>query len=212
MDRLCNAGVKALVIACNTASAFALEDSREHCTVPVVGVIEPVCHAAAAQTKTGTIGIIGTRGTIASGAYLRQLAVFDPNLRAFVKACPLFVPLAEEGWLRGSVPRKVAQTYLEAFAETEIDTLILGCTHYPLLRDVIQRTINEVVGHPVVVLDSASITAQYLQNVLVEQDLLHQIDGNARHRFWVTDSATSFQETCDRFFGAPLGKIEHVDL
>ncbi len=212
--RLNDTGIKALVIACNTASAFALEAIvKAHPKLPVLGVIEPVAQQAAASTRSGVVGVIGTRGTVASGAYTRALHEANKDLQIISHPCPLFVPLAEEGWLDGAVPTEVARTYLAPFAGTGIDTLILGCTHYPLLRPVIQRVINEVVGRQVEVLDTATATAKVLDDLLRAQALQAPRDSPApAHKFWVTDAADSFKGVSTRFFGSPLGHIEHVDL
>lgn len=209
--RLQALGAKALVIACNTATAAALERVQAEVSVPVVGVIEPVCQEALQHTQEGCVGVIGTQGTVRSGAYIRALQRLRPDLEVVQQACPLFVPLAEEGWLRGAVPHEVARAYLARFEGTRVDTLILGCTHYPLLRTVIEEVIQEVVGRPVLVLDSASATAEALARVLGEAALMSP-PRHATHRFFVTDDPSSFQASCDRFFGAPLAKIEHIDL
>lgn len=216
VEHLITAQVKAVVVACNTASAYSLEAiAQAHASLPVLGVIEPVARQAAQRSQTRHVGVIGTRGTIASGAYLRALASFAPDLKVHTTPCPLFVPLAEEGWLRGEVPLSVARTYLAAFAGTDIDTLILGCTHYPLLRDVIQEIIDEVVGRPVMVLDSATATAQTLDEILTERGLRSQTGARraaTTHRFLVTDAVDAFREVSSRFFGAPVVRVEHVDL
>lgn len=209
--RLLDGGAKAIVIACNTASAHALEAVRESVDIPVVGVIEPVSRWAVQRSASGRVGVIGTRGTVASAAYPSTLAELSPRVRVHQRACPLFVPLAEEGWTAGRVPREVAATYLAAFAESGIDTLVLGCTHYPLLRPVIESVISDEVGAPVEVLDSATATAEELAEVLAAQGLL-AAPGPTHHKFLVTDDSASFQAQCDRFFGAPVGHVEHVDL
>lgn len=209
--RLMDGGCKALVVACNTASAHALEAVRQAVDVPVIGVIEPVSRWAADRTRTGKVGVIGTRGTVRSAAYPAALGALSPGVEVFQRACPLLVPLAEEGWTAGRVPRDVVRTYLAAFAETEIDTLVLGCTHYPLLRAVIESVVVEEVGGPVLVLDSAAATADELATVLGRESLLAP-ERPTHHKFLVTDDPESFQAACDRFFGAPVGRVEHVDL
>lgn len=209
--RLCQAGAKALVVACNTASAHALDHLRERLDVPVLGVIEPVAREAARRTQTGVIGVIGTRATVASGAYERALEAAAPGVRVVTQASPLLVPLAEEGWVEGSVPEQVARHYLTPLAETGLDTLILGCTHYPLLRGVISATLRELTGREVEVLDSASATSQALAEVLDARGL-RAAHPAPRHRVWVTDSSSAFVGACARFFGAPIEAVEHVDL
>ncbi len=210
-ERLMLGGAKALVIACNTASAHALEAVRAAVDVPVIGVIEPVSARAIERTQTGRIGVIGTLGTVKSCAYPRALTALSAAVEVHQRACPLFVPLAEEGWTAGRVPREVARTYLAGFAGTAIDTLVLGCTHYPLLRAVIEQVVADEVGGPVCVLDSAVATAERLAQVLADDGLL-AVAGDPHHKFLVTDDSESFQGVCERFFGAPVGHVEHVDL
>ncbi|MEO1273662.1 MAG: glutamate racemase, partial [Myxococcota bacterium] len=160
-------GAKALVIACNTASAHALELLADtYAPVPVIGVIAPVAQQAARTTQTGAVGVIGTRGTISSGAYTRALHRHDPQIEVHALPCPLFVPLAEEGWTEGSIPTEVARTYLAPLAHTPIDTLILGCTHYPLLAPIIRQVVHELTGREVHVLDSAAATSDMLADTL----------------------------------------------
>ena len=210
---LLRAGAKALVIACNTASAHALQLLADtYAPTPVVGVIAPVAHLAAQLTQTGSIGVIGTRGTVASEAYTRALHRHDPRLQVHAHPCPLFVPLAEEGWTHGPVPDQIARTYLAPFASTDIDTLILGCTHYPLLADVIRDAIREVTGREIQVLDSAAATSEALAAVLDDLGLAADADAAPAHRVLVTDSSAAFVEACDRFFGAPIEEVEHIDL
>jgi glutamate racemase len=202
--------IKALVVACNTASAYSLDALRERFDIPIVGVIEPVARRAAALTRRGAVGVIGTRGTIASGSYrdaLRRLGI-DSTVQC---ACPLFVPLAEEGWTDGDVVETIARSYLATFADTDIDELILGCTHYPILADAIGRTIEEIVQRPVQLLDSASATAAALSDVLAERKLQHP-GRRTTIRFWATDDPARFRETAHRFFGADLDEVEHVDI
>src|SRR5207249_2017218 len=149
-------GIKLLVVACNTASAVALDALRDRCAVPVVGVIEPGARAAAARTRNQRVGVIGTDATIASGAYTRALRALRPGLEIYTRPCPLLVPLAEEGWVEGPIARGVVETYLGTLRHSGIDTLVLGCTHYPLLKPLIA----EVMGEGVVLIDSAEETAR----------------------------------------------------
>jgi glutamate racemase len=201
------------VIACNTATAAALERVRdEHSDIPVLGVIDPVCRRAIEQTRSGVIGVIGTRGTVRSGAYPAALRALNPDLQVVQQDCPLLVPLAEEGWLRGHVPQEVARTYLGRFVNTGIDTLILGCTHYPLLRPVLEAALEELLDAPVQVLDSATATAAALEAVLTERGLIERADRPPRHHFLVTDDVQSFEASCARFFGAPVTHVSHEDL
>ena len=212
-SRLVEAGVKAIVVACNTASAMgAVEAIGETHQLEVMGVIEPVAAMAAKRSSTRSIGVLGTRGTVASGAYEAALKARDEEIAVHAVACPLFVPLAEEGWIEGDVPSTVARRYLQAFSATDIDTLILGCTHYPLLSRVIEEAIQEVTGRDIAVLDSARATAMLLSESLERADLGRRSPSQPERRFWVTDSVESFTEVSERFFGGPVGDVEHVDL
>ena len=156
VEFLVGRGVKMLVIACNSVSAVALDAIRARWSLPVVGVIEPGARAAVARTRTNRIGVVGTEATISSGAYTRALRALGPTVEIYMRACPLFVPLAEEGWTDGPIARQVAETYLASLAKSGIDTLVLGCTHYPLLKPLIA----EVMGPDVAVVDSAVETAR----------------------------------------------------
>jgi glutamate racemase len=198
--------IKLLVVACNTASAFALPALRKALSVPVVGVIEPGARAAAQKTKTGRVGVIGTPGTIQSGAYQRSLEAVRSSVEVFSQACPLFVPLAEEGWTDGEVPRLVAKKYLGVFRAHGVDTLVLGCTHYPLLRTVI----SEVVGEGIALVDSAEATAA----AVVEMLKGDAATGSAQpaREFFVTDVPNRFVEVGERFLGRRLEHAEQVDI
>lgn len=209
---LVDRGVKAIVIACNTASAFALPAVREALAVPVLGVIEPVARTAAAATKSGAIGVIGTRGTVRSGCYPRALEGLRPGVTVYQTPCPLFVPLAEEGWLAGDVPRQVATEYLSALAETDVDTLILGCTHYPILRHTIADVLQDVVAQPVTLYDSATSTARDLRESLAQHGLLRTERTGRELRFLLTDVPDGFKPTAERFFENRISEFEHVDI
>lgn len=210
--RLRAEGAKALVIACNTASAYALEALEDAMDIPVIGVVEPVAAVAAQRTQTGMVAVLGTRGTVSSGAYVRALHRHAPDLEILGQACPLFVPLAEEGWTDGEVVELVARRYLEVLRGTQVDTLILGCTHYPLLAPVIGRVAAEVTGREVAVLDSAGATTEALAQVLSAAGLFEPAGTQVMHRFWMTDLASSFSDGWSRFFGEQLQTVEHVDL
>src|SRR5438046_3839525 len=163
---LASHGIKLLVVACNTASALALPAIRKALKVDVVGVIGPGARAAVALSKGKRIGVVATESTVQSGAYTRAIKKADANATVIERACPLFVPLAEEGWADGEVARTIAETYLKDL-RSKIDTLVLGCTHYPILRDVIQRTI----GTEVALIDSGEATAREVRVLLQEKDL-----------------------------------------
>lgn len=207
---LTTVGVKALVIACNTASAYALDALRGRFDLPIIGVVDPVARRAAAVTKSGSVGVIGTRGTISSGCYDTALSAL--GVREVVhQACPLFVPLAEEGWTEGPVTAEIARHYLATFADTDVDTLILGCTHYPLLADTIAQAFEQIVGRGVQILDSATATAQTLSRELDAQALRSAQD-EPTMRFCATDDPQRFEETASRFFRGDLHNVEHVDI
>ena len=200
--------VKLLVVACNTASAVALPALRASLGIPVVGVIEPGARAAAARTRSGVVGVLGTPGTIRSGAYQRALAAERAGLTVHAKACPLFVPLAEEGWLTGDVPRLVARSYLGPLLGQGVDTVVLGCTHYPLLRGVLQ----EVLGPEVALVDSGDATAEAVSDVLAAGTAGGAGPGERTERFYVTDIPDRFVEVSARFLGTPVLAAEQVDL
>ncbi|MGO8969738.1 MAG: glutamate racemase [Myxococcaceae bacterium] len=200
--------VKLLVVACNTASAVALPALRAALGIPVVGVIEPGARVAAAQTRSGVVGVLGTPGTIRSGAYQRALAAERAGLTVHAKACPLFVPLAEEGWLAGDVPRLVARSYLGPLLGQGMDTVVLGCTHYPLLRAVLQ----EVLGADVTLVDSGDATANAVAEVLAAGEATAAGPGERTERFYVTDVPDRFIEVSARFLGTAVSAAEQVDL
>ena len=201
-------GVKLLVVACNTASAVALPALRDRLTIPVVGVITPGAAVAAATTKTGRVAVIGTPGTIKSGAYQRALAAERPGLEVRTQACPLFVPLAEEGWVDGDVPRLVATEYLAKGLLTGVDTLVLGCTHYPLLTPVIQA----IAGPTVTLVDSAKATADRVAEVLQERELMKMERSAVERHYLVTDVPDRFLEVGARFLGRPISSARQIDL
>lgn len=202
-------GIKLLVVACNTASAAALPALEAALPVPVVGVIQPGAQAALERTRGGGVGVIGTPGTIRSGAYQRALEAANPNVKVKARACPLFVPLAEEGWTTGDVPLLTAREYLGEFARDGVDTLVLGCTHYPLLKGVIA----EVVGPDVALVDSAEATALAVAALLARKELLAPATaGGPSHAYYVTDVPERFMEVGARFLGRPIDSAEQVDL
>jgi glutamate racemase len=200
--------VKLLVVACNTASAVALPTLRSSLSIPVVGVIEPGAQRAAARTRSGVVGVLGTPGTIRSGAYQRALEAERPGLRVHAQACPLFVPLAEEGWLTGDVPLLVAQRYLEPLLGTGMDTLVLGCTHYPVLREVLQH----VVGAGVTLVDSGDATAEAVARALQSGAARPSGPTPRSERFYVTDVPERFVAVSARFLGTAVPSAEQVDL
>jgi len=210
-NHLVSRGVKAIVIACNTVSAVAPERLRVELDLPVLGVIEPGARAAARATRRFKVGVLATAGTIASGAYPRALAACSTRIEAFGVAAPLLVPLAEEGWITGEVPRLAARRYLEPLARAGVDVVILGCTHYPLLFDVIEREAKEMMGGHVTILDSATAVASEVAAFVTERALGAE-PRRGTTRLCVTDVPKSFDEMAVRFLGAPSGDVEQIDL
>jgi glutamate racemase len=200
--------IKLLVVACNTASAVALTTLRRTLPVPVVGVIEPGAKRAVEVTHSGVIGVIGTSGTIRSSAYSRAIKRLNPSISVLAKPCPLFVPLAEEGWIDNPVTLMTAQLYLEELREARVDTLVLGCTHYPLLKKIIA----EVMGPDVKLVDSAEETARTVAAILNEKDLLRPPAELGNHHYYVTDVPAGFIRVGNRFLGGKLGDVYQVTL
>ena len=208
MDHLVESGVKALVIACNSASAACLHDARERYPVPVVEVIRPAVRRAVSVTRNRRIGVIGTRSTIASGAYPDAFSA-APDVEVFTAACPAFVDFVERGITTGRQLLGLAQGYLEPLQRAGVDTLVLGCTHYPLLTGMISL----VMGEEVTLVSSAEETARDLYRVLTEQDLLRDPEAPPPvHRFLATGEVTSFARLGRRFLGPDLGDFSGVRL
>lgn len=230
-DFLVEKGIKLLVVACNTASAFALTAMRQRYDVPVIGVIEPGARKAVKATKSRRIGIIGTEGTIRSNSYVKAINAlcgdkpivikehgvkhFDryfeiglDDLTIFTKACPLFVPLVEEDWASNDVAVLTAEHYLEGLKKEPIDTLVLGCTHYPLLKGVISK----VMGDGIVLVDSAVETVTEVGDAL-RRDRAERVSSERPARmFYVTDSPERFKRVGERFLGQGIDKIEKIDI
>jgi glutamate racemase len=205
--------VKVMVVACNTVSAVAPERLRVELDIPVLGVIEPGARAAVAATRTGRIGVLATTGTIASGAYPRAVAQLSTRAEVVGQAAPLLVPLAEEGWTAGEVPELVVRRYLEPLARAGVDVVLLGCTHYPLLREVIETQAKVIIGTDVAIVDSASAMAAGVRDFLESRGLARREDGaGASVRLLVTDLPQTFRETAARFLGGEVGEVEQVDL
>lgn len=201
-------GVKAIVIACNTASSVALQVVQDAVAVPVLGVIEPGAVAAVRSTRTKKIGVIGTVGTIDSEAYHQAIRRYGRDFEVFGHACPLFVPLAEEGWTDCHPTFLIAEKYLSVLKRRNIDTLILGCTHYPLLK----RVISEVMGPEITLIDSAEETARELHALLQNKDMLCCRGEAARQTYYVSDVPHRFREVAERFLGNSLRSVERVDI
>jgi len=200
--------IKLLVVACNTASAVALPSLKRHFPIPVVGVIEPGARRAVEVSRGGRIGVIGTAGTIKSSAYTRAIKRLRPDAEVQTKACPLFVPLAEEGWTDNQVARLTAESYLQELREAGVDTLVLGCTHYPLLKPIIA----EVMGPEVVLVDSAEETARTVAQILRQKKLLRPESEVGNHHYYVSDIPAGFIRVGNRFLGGRLGDVYQVNL
>lgn len=208
LDFLVEQGVKAIVIACNTASAAMLRDARERYSIPVIEVIQPAARRAVAATRSGKIGVIGTRATIDSAAYLDAFAA-APQLDITSISCPLFVEYVERGETSGDAITEIARKYLAPFIEEKIDTLVLGCTHYPLLTGVISYVMGDGVG----LVSSAEETAKDLYRTLVEKSLLRiQQEEPPVHRFLATGDAKAFESLARRFLGPEVTHVEQREL
>lgn len=201
---LLDQGVKAVVVACNTATAHALPMLREELPVPVLGVIESGARAAVRQSRNGHIGVIGTLGTIKSGAYERAIRELAPQVVITARACPLLVPLVEEGYLDKPATRMIARDYLEIMRDARIDSLVLGCTHYPLLKPLI----TEVLGPDVALIDSAEETAAETGRMLAEQGLAAKGGASPQYRFVASDGMQQFLELGQRFLGDAIDRVE----
>jgi glutamate racemase len=210
-------GIKLLVVACNTASALALPAIRAAIDVPVMGVIEPGSRAAVEVAQGGNIGVIATEATVQSHAYAKAIASMGATGQVIERACPLFVSLAEEGWADTDVARVVARDYLSEFSKTTLAALVLGCTHYPILREVISDT----VGRKVNLIDSGAATARDVESLLESSDLTHedalglyqerQLCDDLDH-FYVTDAAERFAKVAERFLGSAPSILEAVEI
>jgi glutamate racemase len=204
--------VKAVVVACNTVSAVAIDAVAEESSVPTVGVILPGARRAVRVSRTGRVGVIGTRATVASEAYPRAILSLRGDAEVFSQACPLFVPLAEEGWTDDDVASAVAQRYLATLKRSGVDTLVLGCTHYPLLKPTIQR----VMGDAVTLVDSAEAVADEVRQWLASDTVLaappRAEEAGGGHRFYVTDAPAPFQTVAERFLGRPMGLLGRARL
>lgn len=204
---LVNREVEAMVVACNTASAYAMDVLRKAVRVPVFGVVEPGAQAAVKATRNGIIGVLGTRGTVSSGAYQRAIEELAPSTKVITSPCPLFVPLVEEGLLEDEITHKVAQRYLEPLAAENVDTLVLGCTHYPLLKSVITK----VMGNDVVLIDSAEETTFEVKDYLECEGRMRdqELGGD---QFEVTDSPSRFAEVGRIFLNRNLEEVFQVNV
>ncbi|MGQ9642773.1 MAG: glutamate racemase [Ignavibacterium sp.] len=201
-------GVKAIVVACNTASSIALNELRKNFDVPIIGMIVPGAQMAVEETRNKKIGVIGTRATILNKAYSKEIKKINSEIEVFEKACPLFVPLAEEGWTHHKATYEIAEEYLKELREKSIDTLVLGCTHYPILSDVIQ----DVIGKNVKLIDSGIASSEVVKDELQKFGLETNsaIPGNAS--FYVSDIPTTFKEVAELFLGKEINEVIKVDV
>jgi glutamate racemase len=201
---LLEGSAKTIVIACNTASALALPVLASELPVSVTGVINPGAAAAAAATRNGHIGVIGTRATIKSGAYERAIQKLNPNARVTARACPLLVPLIEEGWLESEVTDKVVMQYLRPLLDADIDTLVLGCTHYPLLRPAIHR----LLGEDVTLVDSAENCAHAIRELLARENLNAAAGSTGKLQVALTDPPDAFLDVAHEALRLEIGQVE----
>ncbi len=199
-------GIKALVVACNTASSVSLPFLRAEFSVPVIGVVEPGARAAAAATKIKKVAVIGTEATIGSRSYEEAIKAIDASVEVAGIACPLFVPLIEEGWLTGDIVTLTAEKYLSSLRYDGADSIVLGCTHYPMIKEVI----SQVAGVPLI--DSAIETAKEVKYVLEDNGLLRKEGGGSTREFFVTDFPEKFSRIGAKFLGNEITDITKIDL
>lgn len=200
--------VKAIVIACNTASAFALDIIKEEIDIPIIGVVNPGAKVAALATRNGNVGIIGTLGTINSDVYSKYIRELNANINVYGKACPLLVPLIEEGLLDDPVTKEMAKRYTKELLLYNIDTLVLGCTHYPLISD----TISQVVGNEISLINPAYETAKTIIDVLRENDLLKVNNKKNNHKFYVSDGSEKFKSFAKSILPCEVVETKAVDI
>jgi glutamate racemase len=199
-------GIRFLVVACNTSSSYALDILPRQVTIPILGMIEPGASAAVSATANGRVGLIGTRATVASGAYAKAIGMMDPSIQVFSQACPLFVPLVEEGWADDRIALDVARRYLDPVLEQGIDTLILGCTHYPVLMPTLAR----VAGPGVRLLSSATSAVDALVKIIGGSSIPTGTPPG-RITFYVTDAGTHFREIGQRILGEAIDDLSPVE-
>ncbi|MBR6771604.1 MAG: glutamate racemase [Lachnospiraceae bacterium] len=203
--------VKAIVAACNTASAYALDEIEGEIDIPIIGVVKPGARVAAESTKNGRVGVIGTEGTIGSRIYSTYIKEINPEIQVMGKACPLFVPLVEEGLWQDPVTDEIAKRYLGGLIDSEIDTLILGCTHYPLIRS----TLGRIIGEGVTLVNPAYETARELKELLEREQLLNEKKqelGMNCYRFYVSDMAEKFQSFANSILKYGILSARKIDI
>lgn len=200
--------IKLLVVACNTASAYAIDHLQQRLSIPVIGVVEPGADSAVQASRTGRIAVLGTRATVQSQAYQKAISMRDPGAVVIPLACPLFVPLVEEHFMDHPATRMIVEQYLKPLKEQRVDTVLLGCTHYPLLKD----TIRHVMGNDVAIVDSALSCAETVKALLHEQGLKAPKKTHEEHHYYVSDDPRKFQILGESFLGMPLAQVRKVDL
>lgn len=200
--------IKALVVACNTASSIAIPELKKLFDIPIIGMIEPGSMMALQKSKSNNIGVIGTRATVGNLAYSKEIKKLNKSANVIEKPCPLFVPLAEEGWIKHRATIEIAEEYLKELREIGIDTLVLGCTHYPILSEVIQK----IVGKNVSLIDSGVASSEVIKTELEKLDLLSDLDTPGIQEFFVSDIPTKFKEVAELFLGREIDHVHKVDL
>ena len=204
---LISKGVKAIVIACNTATARALEEANEKYDIPIIGVIEAGARTAVYSTKNKIVGIIGTDGTIRSKAYNIEIGKLDKGIKIIDKSCPLFVPIVEEGWANTDIASLTAKRYLKDLMDENIDSLVLGCTHYPLLK----RTIGEIVGENVKLVNPANETVKDLKEILENNNLLNDNEDSS-YEYYVSDIPDKFESLAKEFLKKEINEVKNVEI
>lgn len=205
---LLSKNVKAIVIACNTATARALKEANEKYDIPIIGVIEAGARTAAYSTRNKIVGVIGTEGTITSKAYNLEIGKIDKDIKIIDRACPLFVPIVEEGWANTDIASLTAKRYLDDLIKQDIDSLVLGCTHYPILK----RTIGEVVGEKIKLVNPAKETAVDLKEILEKQGLMNETESKASYEYYVSDIPEKFANIAGEFLKKEIENIKNVEI
>ncbi len=205
---LINKNVKLIIVACNTASSVALDRLKEKFDIPIIGMITPGAKLALDKTRNGKIGVIGTSATISNKAYSEELKELDKKVEVVEKACPLFVPIAEEGWLDHEATKLIAKEYLQEFIDAGVDTLILGCTHYPLLA----KTIQTIMGSKVTLIDSGFAASLKVENYLEGRGLRNDSNQLGTARFYVSDLPNKFKSTAELFLDGKVNHVEKIEI
>ena len=205
---LMHKNIKTLVVACNTVSSVALDNLKNKFGIPIIGMIEPGAKMASQGTKNKKIGIIGTRSTISNQAYSKKIKSLDPTIHVFEHACPLFVPLAEEGWVNHKATYEIASEYLSELIKIGVDTLVLGCTHYPILAEVIQS----IIGQDVKLIDSGIAAAESVKEELDRYNLNSNKSSQGNQSFYVSDIPLKFKELAELFLGKPISEVHKIEI